>query len=286
MKSYYILILIILMTGCKQNQNDKSDAIQTKENETLLQTKPVFNCSDHKESLKQANPEIQAVQNVREIDDIEKQAVDYYKKLYGNQKSSYVLNQKVPGVIQGICMAEVFFSSGSDKELLFTVSSLDGQDFVSYQGTNDLIATKSVVWAIEEQKKQKRIQEAESLNTSQSSSQEMIEMHDEFEEESPLSSQNVAEASSNSIEKENVKPSFNCDKASTNVEKSICNDSNLAKLDIKIAMAYEKAIRTNRINSESIKNSQKSWLKVRDNCLDVECISKSYETRYQELAQE
>ena len=72
-----------------------------------------------------------------------------------------------------------------------------------------------------------------------------------------------------------VQPSFDCAKATTEVEKLICSDDELAKLDVEMNKWYRKArlwraTYSKRSNIE-LQNSQNGWLQRRNN---FECLPK------------
>ncbi|MDD4557135.1 MAG: hypothetical protein PHE89_07445 [Alphaproteobacteria bacterium] len=71
-------------------------------------------------------------------------------------------------------------------------------------------------------------------------------------------------------------PSFDCNKASNEVEKLICSDDELAKLDVEMNDWYRKVIRWETLlvgaSSDSIVYEQNEWLKRRNN---FECTSKT-----------
>jgi uncharacterized protein YecT (DUF1311 family) len=77
-------------------------------------------------------------------------------------------------------------------------------------------------------------------------------------------------------------PSFDCAKAASEVEKIICADDELSRLDDSLSKAYQKALNT-RIKDQIIE-SQKQWMKNgRDECKNAECLKKAYEIRIKEL---
>jgi uncharacterized protein len=77
--------------------------------------------------------------------------------------------------------------------------------------------------------------------------------------------------------------SFDCGKAKTEVEKLICGDDELSKLDESLNEAYLRALNRADIKKQAIE-SQRQWLKYeRDVCQNAECIKKAYETRIKEL---
>jgi ankyrin repeat protein/uncharacterized protein YecT (DUF1311 family) len=77
--------------------------------------------------------------------------------------------------------------------------------------------------------------------------------------------------------------SFDCRKATSDVEKMICSDDELLRLDASLNKAYLRALKRTGIKKQMI-NSQRHWLKnERSTCHNAECIKKAYETRIKEL---
>ncbi len=82
-----------------------------------------------------------------------------------------------------------------------------------------------------------------------------------------------------------AQPSFDCAKAVSDAEKTICSDPNadLAASDAALARIY-KALKQEG-GHDGVLGSQKAWLANRDACgVDRECIAATYEMRLQELA--
>jgi uncharacterized protein YecT (DUF1311 family) len=76
--------------------------------------------------------------------------------------------------------------------------------------------------------------------------------------------------------------SFDCDKARTEIEKMICADADLSKLDDVMARAYISA----KVKAgDELRAQQRQWLKDRDlNCvMDTVCLGDSYRERIQQL---
>lgn len=71
--------------------------------------------------------------------------------------------------------------------------------------------------------------------------------------------------------------SFECAKVTTPVEKMICADRDLARLDVELARAFADA----RRQIEAVADiGQPTWLKsVRNQCATVDCLKKAYEAR-------
>ena len=70
--------------------------------------------------------------------------------------------------------------------------------------------------------------------------------------------------------------SFDCGKASTTVEKLVCADAELSKLDERVAEAYKKALTAD----PGWKTRQHKWLSnVRNRCTDAACLKQTYAGR-------
>ncbi len=84
---------------------------------------------------------------------------------------------------------------------------------------------------------------------------------------------------------ENDVPSFDCDKARTDIEKEICGEYNsaLRQYDRQVAALYKAA----RKQGGGVKASQKAWLKNRNACgtneYPTDCLRKSYDQRVGQL---
>lgn len=77
--------------------------------------------------------------------------------------------------------------------------------------------------------------------------------------------------------------SFDCGKASTDVEKLICADSQVSALDGELAQAYQNAL-AGSASPAALKAAQKSWLaKVRNPCKDSACLIRAYQQRIKAL---
>ena len=80
--------------------------------------------------------------------------------------------------------------------------------------------------------------------------------------------------------------SFDCNRAETQIEKMICAEAELSKLDEDLAGAYAIALenRSQSDTKEALKNDQKTWLKERNTCGDTSCVKSSYVNRLAALA--
>ena len=68
--------------------------------------------------------------------------------------------------------------------------------------------------------------------------------------------------------------SFDCKKASTFAEKSICADGYLSKVDEVLSGAYKKALTTSQ-DPDRLRNLQREWIAERDQCTTQKCLDKS-----------
>jgi len=79
-----------------------------------------------------------------------------------------------------------------------------------------------------------------------------------------------------------VEPSFDCLKASTNIEKLICNNKDLSVLDGLLAHAYKKtqSMEKNSAKKDEVRKRQVDWTKnIRNACKDANCLNTVYSER-------
>ena len=73
--------------------------------------------------------------------------------------------------------------------------------------------------------------------------------------------------------------SFDCKKAATPVEKSICAEGQISDLDSLLMLSYKKAL-ANAADPKSLKSEQRAWLTyVRNKCQDNICLKRVYNER-------
>ena len=73
--------------------------------------------------------------------------------------------------------------------------------------------------------------------------------------------------------------SFDCAKASSPVEKTICADKQLSDLDELLLLSYKKAL-VGSANATALKSEQQTWLKKQRNvCADKACLTEAYTAR-------
>lgn len=72
--------------------------------------------------------------------------------------------------------------------------------------------------------------------------------------------------------------SFDCAKADAKVEKLVCADEKLSKLDEELQSVYQDAYK-HTADPAGLKMEQRQWLKTREACKDVACVTDAYRTR-------
>mgnify|MGYP001627241469 CR=1 FL=1 len=72
--------------------------------------------------------------------------------------------------------------------------------------------------------------------------------------------------------------SFDCAKAQTRVEKMICADAELSKLDEEMARAYATSLQ-DKSRANAARQTQRQWVKERNACGSAECVKQSYKNR-------
>ncbi|WP_334090120.1 lysozyme inhibitor LprI family protein [Helicobacter typhlonius] len=90
----------------------------------------------------------------------------------------------------------------------------------------------------------------------------------------------------NAQSSEMAKPSFDCAKVTTKVEKMICEDSSgeLQNLDRQIFKSYQETkAKLDKNGKKAFLDSQKSWLKTRERCESKECLKEVLQHRIKEL---
>ncbi|QKJ85687.1 hypothetical protein PMPD1_0715 [Paramixta manurensis] len=89
----------------------------------------------------------------------------------------------------------------------------------------------------------------------------------------------------------NVSPSFDCHKAASQTEKTICQSNDLASWDVSVAKAYKSKLTdykkinpTDKDGLVKISHEQKAWLTIRNKCgTDTTCLKKTLMQRVDEL---
>nr|BDD47815.1 hypothetical protein 2 [Gammaproteobacteria bacterium] len=76
--------------------------------------------------------------------------------------------------------------------------------------------------------------------------------------------------------------SFVCETATSEVEKMVCANKDLSRLDERVDKYYGEAMEV-AVNPNEIRTTQRAWLRSRNNCKTEECVSNAYERRIKEL---
>lgn len=77
--------------------------------------------------------------------------------------------------------------------------------------------------------------------------------------------------------------SFDCGKASTKVEHTICDSPYLSQLDTELGMAYQEALQVKE-QADKIRQTHRQWMKGRNACEDSSCVLKAYQLRQKEIS--
>lgn len=78
--------------------------------------------------------------------------------------------------------------------------------------------------------------------------------------------------------------SFDCGKAVSRIERIICADDELSKLDEALGKAYQQALERSVDEKQIVTKEQKQWLKdIRNACLDTGCMKTTYQERINKL---
>lgn len=73
-------------------------------------------------------------------------------------------------------------------------------------------------------------------------------------------------------------PSFDCSKASNNVERMICGNERLSDLDRNLGSQFRE-LRGRSSNPDGLRREQNQWIRERNRCGDEECIEQAYDRR-------
>ena len=79
--------------------------------------------------------------------------------------------------------------------------------------------------------------------------------------------------------------SFDCKKAATPIEKQICGDALLGKLDSALSENYKNMLASDIGSgaSKDMKATQKKWMASRNKCTDKQCLVEAYKKRMDEV---
>jgi uncharacterized protein len=81
-------------------------------------------------------------------------------------------------------------------------------------------------------------------------------------------------------------PSFDCAKASSNVEKMICGNDQLQKLDVALSKNYKSMMAVSDDlpgGAQDLRQEQKAWVAKRNKCTTEKCLVDLYSARVDEV---
>jgi uncharacterized protein len=79
-------------------------------------------------------------------------------------------------------------------------------------------------------------------------------------------------------------PSFDCARATAQVEKLICGSPEISALDLELAKDLREVKAQEGIDRSALVEGQRQWLRaVRDRCDDVDCLRHVYAAREKDL---
>jgi uncharacterized protein YecT (DUF1311 family) len=97
-------------------------------------------------------------------------------------------------------------------------------------------------------------------------------------------SQNATQANSSPAAAAHVTPSFDCDMTSSRVEHLICDNTVLSKADAAMGNLYRQRLLEDPRGAAELRSQQRAFLKRRDQCVDVNCVQRAYDQRYEQLS--
>lgn len=83
-----------------------------------------------------------------------------------------------------------------------------------------------------------------------------------------------------------IAASFDCSKASTSVERAICADSLLERLDVALTQNYRGMLASNFGGSKkALRQEQLGWISQRNKCTSTKCLIDAYRKRLNETCE-
>lgn len=80
-------------------------------------------------------------------------------------------------------------------------------------------------------------------------------------------------------------PSFDCAKAASSVEKSICGSAELAGLDVELVGTYRRVLAASDEEGKGfVKTMQRDWLTKRNQCQSADCLAGAYSDQIEQLS--
>ena len=92
----------------------------------------------------------------------------------------------------------------------------------------------------------------------------------------------AAQAPATPEDKPPFKTSFDCTKTKSNLLQMVCNDRNLAALDLQTAALLKRA-RAKATTPDAVNEEQDLWLSQRASCRSASCLANAYRDRIAQL---
>lgn len=81
-------------------------------------------------------------------------------------------------------------------------------------------------------------------------------------------------------------PAFNCARASSTVEKTICGSELLSKLDLALSKNYQSMMAVSGDlpgGAQDLRSEQKAWIAKRNKCTSEKCLVDAYRARIDDV---
>lgn len=286
-----VLVLLFAMVAYKSGKGN-SESVETSENQQILDLENVEASAlkpyGELEQIYALGGNYTDIQRDNKTEEIKGSVVDWSLQVYDVKKTDdgYKIQTSGRGLIGTF--------------INLTVRDAEEKAFVENLKTGDLIRVKAIIEDVSFRSLNlspavlyKKTEEVSQITDSQNSdvvNQEGVASPEEV----PVNETTSAEVAQveTPIEEPKItaneevsKPSFDCTKASTNIEKLICSNPELGNWDMKVSTAYSQAMSTapQEVKS-SLKAQQQEWIKSRNKCISSECLISVHEKRHSELA--
>lgn len=168
-----------------------------------------------------------------------------------------------------------------------TIESLKTGDIISFKGVINDVSLRHLLIKPAYLHDSKLVANEESLVTASiqdTAKEEVANLEAEIETSFEPSAAQITQSEETSS---NWKPSFDCSKATTVVEKLICNEQSLGKLDGALADNYKIMMAADIGDGAraDLKLTQKQWLGNRNECTDSQCLANAYIVRIDEICE-
>lgn len=256
--------------GSDSAKNSENQQISDLENATPNELQPYGELAQVYE-LGGNNTDIQRDNKTAEI---KGSIVDWSLQVYDvkKTKSGYKVHTSGRGLVRTLISLTV----RDDQEIAF-VENLKTGDLIRVKAIIEDVSFRTIELspAVLYRSKQAEKQEPETSNQEQPTSEVQAAEVESIVEEPVLQASTV----------EVSKPSFDCAKASTNIEKMICSDAELGQWDVRVSSAYAQTYKdTPQESKAALKAQQHEWLKTRNTCISIDCLISVHQKRHSELA--